>query len=245
LLQNCIHAPKSGQRRDNPEASTSRACGLYCGPLSPRRGQATTRGIVLPGQPSHKPSSARKAPARPARAASTRPAPTGATERDAFSSLYEAYADRVYRYLLSRTGQPVDAEELTSRTFLNALSSLDTYRGGGANFGSWLMSIAHNLLANWYRSRGRRGVAASLDDALEVPADTPGPESSLEMSEQIQRVREAVRSLPADRQQLLALKYVEGHTNAEIGRRMGRTEGAIKALHHRTLAQLQEALGEP
>ena len=31
----------------------------------------------------------------------------------------------------------------------------------------------------------------------------------------------------------------------EIGRRMGRTEGAIKALHHRTLGQLQEALGEP
>lgn len=139
----------------------------------------------------------------------------------------------------------MDAEELTSRTFLNALSSLDTYRGGGANFGSWLMSIAHNLLANWYRAKGRRPSTATLDDALAVPADTPGPESSLEMSEQIRRVREAVRSLPADRQHLLALKYVEGCTNAEIGRRMGRTEGAIKALHHRTLGQLHDALGEP
>lgn len=177
-------------------------------------------------------------PPRPARAPS-------AEDQDAFARLYEAYADRVYRYLLSRTGRPVDAEELTSRTFLNALSSLDTYRGGGANFGSWLMSIAHNLLANWYRAKGRRPSTATLDDALEVPADTPGPESSLETSEQIRRVREAVRSLPPDRQRLLALKYVEGCTNAEIGRRMGRTEGAIKALHHRTLGQLQEALGEP
>ncbi len=165
-------------------------------------------------------------------------------DRDAFSRLYEAYADRVYRYLLSRTSRPSDAEELTSRTFLNALAHLDGYRGGGANFGSWLMSIAHNLLANWYRERGRRPPTASLDDALEVPAETPGPESSLETSEQIQRVRTAVRTLTPDRQRLLALKYVEGLTNAEIGRRMGRTEGAVKVLHHRTLRQLQTALGE-
>ena len=44
----------------------------------------------------------------------------------------------MYRYLLSRTSRPVDAEELTSRTLLNALAHLETYRGGGANFGSWL-----------------------------------------------------------------------------------------------------------
>lgn len=138
----------------------------------------------------------------------------------------------------------MDAEELTSRTFLNALAHLDGYRGGGAKFGPWLMQIAHNLLANWYRSRGRRPAAVALDDALAVPADTPGPESSLETSEEIRRVREAVRALSADRQELLALKYVEGHTNAEIGRRMGRSEGAIKALHHRTLLQLQDALAE-
>ncbi len=163
---------------------------------------------------------------------------------DAFARLYEAYADQVYRYLLSRTSSPVDAEELTSRTFLNALANLDGYRGGGAKFGSWLMSIAHNLLANWYRSRGRRPPAASLDDAMGVPANTPGPEASLETSEDIQRVRKAVRRLSADRQRLLALKYVEGATNMEIGRQMGRTEGAIKALHHRTLLQLQEALRE-
>jgi RNA polymerase sigma-70 factor (ECF subfamily) len=106
------------------------------------------------------------------------------------------------------------------------------------------MSIAHNLLANWYRERGRRPMTATLDDALEIPANTPGPESTLEANERIRRVREAIRGLSPDRQQLLALKYVEGRTNAEIGRRMGRTEGAVKALHHRTLLQLHDALGE-
>lgn len=155
----------------------------------------------------------------------------------------------MYRYLLSRTGRPADAEELTSRTFLNALTHLETFRGGRRGtpdaFGSWLMSIAHNLLANWYRDRGRRPPTAPLDDALTVPTEGPDPQSTLEMSEQVRRVRKAVRGLAPERQQLLALKYVEGLTNAAIGAHMGRSEGAIKALHHRTLRQLQEALQEP
>lgn len=154
----------------------------------------------------------------------------------------------MYRYLLSRTSRPAEAEELTSRTFLNALTHLEGFRGGrggGADaFGSWLMSIAHNLLVNWYRDRGRRPPLAPLDVALTVPTEGPDPQSSLELSEQVRLVREAVRALAPDRQELLALKYVEGLTNAQIGDQMGRSEGAIKALHHRTLRQLQETLRE-
>jgi RNA polymerase sigma-70 factor, ECF subfamily len=53
----------------------------------------------------------------------------------------------------------------------------------------------------------------------------------------------SVRRLPDDRQQLLILKFVERLSNAEIGLVMGRTEGAIKSLYHRTLNSLREELG--
>lgn len=166
------------------------------------------------------------------------------TDRSAFSALYEAHAPHVYRYLLSRTSDPSEAEELTSRTFLNALTRLHQFRGRGAKFQSWLMSIAHNLLINWYRDRGRRPPTEGLEAAATVPASIPGPEASLVTNELIDVVRRAISSLPPERQQLVALKYVDGRTNAEIGRIMGRTEGAIKALHHRTLRELQERLAE-
>ena len=169
------------------------------------------------------------------------PEPAGPT-RDAFAELYQAYADQVYRYLRSRVPTPQDAEELTSRTFLSALTNLESYRGRGS-FASWLMSIAHNLLANWYRDRGRRPPTAPLDEALQIVADAPEPFWRLEAREEGQRVRQAIAQLSADRQRLIALKYVEGRTNSEIGEAMHRTEGAIKALHHRTLRQLREALG--
>ena len=165
----------------------------------------------------------------------------GAPDRDAFSALYESHADRIYRYLLSRTSSVSDAEELTSRTFLRAFASLGSYRGRGS-FESWLMTIAHNLLVNWYRDRGRRPPTAPLDEALSVASEVPGPESSLEAQERISRVREATEALAPDRRQLITLKYVDGLTNAEIGAIMGRSEGAIKALHHRTLRQLEREL---
>lgn len=172
------------------------------------------------------------------------PAGGAPPDRSAFSDLYEAHAPRVYRYLLSRTSNPADAEELTSRTFMRALAGLDQYHGRGAGFPAWLMSIAHNLLVNWYRDRGRRPPTEALDAALQVPATTPGPESSLEQHERIARVREAISALAPDRQRLITLKYVDGRSNAEIGRIMARTEGAVKALHHRTLRELQRLLGD-
>jgi RNA polymerase sigma-70 factor (ECF subfamily) len=131
-----------------------------------------------------------------------------------------------------------EAEDLTARTFANALSSLDRYRARGGGFSAWLMTIAHNLLANWYRDRGRRPPPASLDEALDVPSGLPGPQSQLEQNELIQAIRGAVEQLGDEQQRLIRLKYVEGLTNAEIGRIMGRTEGAVKAMHHRTLRRL-------
>jgi len=54
----------------------------------------------------------------------------------------------------------------------------------------------------------------------------------------------AIKRLPEDRQDLLILKYVNEESNAEIGRILGRSEGAIKSLYHRTLLSLKNDLIE-
>ena len=53
---------------------------------------------------------------------------------------------------------------------------------------------------------------------------------------------ELVSILPDDRQQLLILKFVDHLSNAEIGEIMGKTEGAIKSLYHRTLLSLRKEI---
>ncbi len=161
---------------------------------------------------------------------------------EAFGLLYERYVDRIYNYVYYRTGNHHDAEDLTARVFYQALRHISGYVQRGAPFSSWLYRIAHNLVANWHRDRGRRQVV-SLDRLASVTRQ--GEDGSLEraaQSEQREALLTAVRCLPADRQQLLILKFVERLPNAEIGQIMGRSEGAIKSLYHRTLLALRQEL---
>jgi RNA polymerase sigma-70 factor (ECF subfamily) len=53
-----------------------------------------------------------------------------------------------------------------------------------------------------------------------------------------------IRRLPPERQNLLILKFVENMSNAEIGAIMGRSEGAVKSLYHRTLLALRDQIGD-
>jgi len=159
----------------------------------------------------------------------------------AFAELYTRYVKRIYNYVYYRTGNHHDAEDLTSRVFFRALGHIGDYTDRGVPFSAWLYRIAHNLVANWHRDRGRRGVVP-LDDALVAGEPESAPEALTEDREEADRLLESIRALPADRQQLLVLKYVERLSNAEIGAIMNRTEGAVKSLYHRTLLSLRGRL---
>jgi RNA polymerase sigma-70 factor (ECF subfamily) len=161
----------------------------------------------------------------------------------AFGELYERYVQKIYNYVYYRTGNHHDAEDLTSRVFFRALGHIDGYVDRGVPFSAWLYRIAHNLVANWHRDRGRQKVVP-LDDYLPSGLHFDAPEAMAESSEEQERLLLSIRELPAERQQLLILKFVERLSNAEIGEIMDRTEGAIKSLYHRTLLSLRGALDQ-
>ena len=69
------------------------------------------------------------------------------------------------------------------------------------------------------------------------------PNSELVQSEEREQLLYIIHCLPPDRQQLLILKFVEHLSNSDIGQIMGRTEGAIKSLYHRTLLSLRDEYG--
>jgi RNA polymerase sigma-70 factor (ECF subfamily) len=164
------------------------------------------------------------------------------TDPEAFGLLYEQYIDRIYNYVYYRTGNHHDAEDLTAKVFFQAMNHIPRYVQRGAPFSSWLYRIAHNLVANWHRDRSRRKVV-SLDRLAAVGRqEDSGLFQKVVHGERRDAVRAAMRRLPADRQQLLILKFVERLSNAQIGQIMGRSEGAIKSLYHRTLVALRREL---
>ncbi len=160
---------------------------------------------------------------------------------EAFAELYERYVDRMYAYFYYRTGNHDDAEELTSRFFHRLMERLHLYEDRGVPPSAWLYRIAHNMLANWKRDRSRRR-EVSLDGLGDPVREGAHPEEEVVALAEREEVLEVVRQLPPERQLLLYLKFVEGLPNAEIGKVMGRTEGAIKSLYHRTLVSLRRQL---
>jgi len=159
----------------------------------------------------------------------------------AFGLLYERYVDRIYQYIFYRTGNRQEAEDLTARTFFRALDKIDGYTYRGVPFSAWLYRIAHNLVANWHRDRRDRHLIP-LDKLVLKTTGRRAPERLLEKSERDHALRQAISRLNGDRQQLLILKFAEEISNAEIGKVMGRSEGAIKSLYHRTLVALRKDL---
>ena len=82
----------------------------------------------------------------------------------AFAVLYEDYYDRIFRYVSFKTGSSLEAEDITAEVFVKMLESIDSFRWQGYQFSSWLFRIAHNLIVDHFRKRGRRHIVA-LDDA--------------------------------------------------------------------------------
>jgi len=165
------------------------------------------------------------------------------TDPEAFGQLYELYVDKIYNYVYYRIGNQQEAEDLTAKVFNRALNHIPTYNNKGVPFAAWLYRIAHNLVANWHRDHKRRKVVG-LEQVTLHGGKQDNPQHAAEQSNERELLLAAIQELPPERQQLLTLKFIERMSNAEIGQVMGRSEGAIKSLYHRTLVSLKELLAE-
>src|ERR671923_2676305 len=88
----------------------------------------------------------------------------------AFTELYKAHLRDVYSYSYYRVGNHHDAEDLTEQTFLQAYRHFERAQreSGGRPLRPWLIRIAHNLAANYYRDRSRKP-QTYLEDAGVLP----------------------------------------------------------------------------
>jgi RNA polymerase sigma-70 factor (ECF subfamily) len=164
-------------------------------------------------------------------------------DRD-FTELYKAHLRDVYSYSYYRIGNHHDAEDLTEQTFLQAYRHFERAQreSNGRPLRPWLIRIAHNLAANYYRDRSRRPVT-QLEDAA-VLTSPRGTEEMVEGREEVKEVLEGVSKLPDDRREALIMRFALGMDNKEIARAMDRSEGATKVLIHRAIKQLEQGLSE-
>lgn len=159
---------------------------------------------------------------------------------ESFGELYDHYFPQIYRYVASRVRSQELAEDITSEVFFKALRAIGRYRPSGHPFSAWLYQIAVNAITDHYRSRKR------LEDSLEAGPElvAAGAPVDDEVAQRLglAQIWLAIEALPDQQRTALTLKYSEDLPLAQIGRIMGKSEGAIKLLIFRGTATVRAQL---
>lgn len=165
-----------------------------------------------------------------------------AGDEKALSELYLTYFPRVYRYILARTGNSHDAEDLAEEVFMRVLEAIERFQWREAPFSAWLFRIAHNAVISARRKESARGRSGQLTDTL--PVDSAGPEELVENRLALNEVMQAAQKLPEAQRQVIALRFGAGLSVAETAQAMGKGEGNVKVIQHKAIAKLREMMGQ-
>ncbi len=156
-----------------------------------------------------------------------------------FEELYRQYLKPVYRYLYLKTGNPAEAEDLTSQVFLSALEGLPRYRHQG-HFSAWLFSLARRKVADHYRSRQPQ---AGLDESeTELPAPETDLLSGVIHEEEMQSLGKMIAALTEDERELVRLRFAARLGFEEIAAVLGRKTSAVKMALYRLLERMEKQL---
>lgn len=159
----------------------------------------------------------------------------------ALETLYNQYVDRIYNYVYHRVGRAEIAEDLTAQVFVRMLEAIRAGRGWRTSFSGWLYRIAHNLVIDHYRRRGRASFIG-LDDALPLQSGEGDPHRRTELLLDRERLRSALGQLTEEQAQVITLRFLEDLSIAEVAHSMEKTEGAIKALQYRAVLALKRIM---
>jgi RNA polymerase sigma-70 factor (ECF subfamily) len=162
----------------------------------------------------------------------------------AFGELYERYTLDIFRYLYAHLDSRLDAEDLTEEVFYRAWRSLLKYRELGNPFLAFLFRIARNTLIDFYRKAGRQDVNLPLgEESASSGQDLEAEEIVLETLEH-QEIRKVLSKMREDYRYVLILRFIDKISPAETAVAMERSEGAVRVLQHRALAELRKSLEE-
>ena len=160
-----------------------------------------------------------------------------------FAELFREHHPRIYNYFRYRVAPQGDAEDLTSVTFERAYANRERFDAAKGTFSTWLFRIAHNVLANYYRTRQRH---SAHEAEGELPADlvtpAPSPEAQVIQRENIARLLRGLRDLSQRDQEVITLKVAGGLSNKEIGEIMELKEKTVSVVLWRAMGRLGRQL---
>ena len=153
--------------------------------------------------------------------------------KSALAQVYDIYARSIYRYHYSRTGNILDAEDLTAQTFLAVIEALPRYRDRG-HFTAWIFQIARNKAMDHFRKNHKQeALSFSLKDLTHAePLDVIIDQQAL------QRLSQLLGLLEDDERELIRLRHSAGLSFVEMAVLLGRKDDAVRKALKRLLERL-------
>lgn len=163
----------------------------------------------------------------------------------AFEALYDRYSRLLYSILLSVVKQPPEAQDMLQEVFLHIWRQAKNFDAGRGNVYSWLITMTRNRAIDRLRSKGyreRQQEAHDDDTMLMLPDSALSPLDSITITEQRERVHDALGKIPPEQRDALMLAYFQGYTQAEIADLLQIPLGTIKTRMRQGLLKLSTLL---
>ena len=160
---------------------------------------------------------------------------------DAVGELYDRHHRDIFRYLWARLHNVHSAEDLTAEVFVRMVTHLPRYQPRGVPFRSWLYRIAHNLMVDHHRKRGKANIVP-LYYAEGISEGGHDPVSATERQLTLERVEAALRQIDPTQCEVVVLRFLIGLSLREVATTLDKSVAAVKSLQHRGLIALRAAL---
>lgn len=140
-------------------------------------------------------------------------------DQAAFTFLLDTYWNEVYRFMLKRTENEANAEDITIETFSKAFDKLASYNPE-FQFNTWLITIAKNVHIDLLRKKKSSLFIEITDDddqrAYNIADTTPSAEDELITEQNLSQLLQFIKILKPHYQEVIQLRYFQEMSYQEI-----------------------------
>jgi RNA polymerase sigma factor (sigma-70 family) len=161
-------------------------------------------------------------------------------DRAAFAALFAHFAPRMKSYLMRLGTPPGQAEDLAQEAMLTLWRKAALFDPARASASTWMFTIARNLRID--AARRERRIQFGPDDL--APEPETAADTGLETQESENALRQAMRVLPPDQNEIVMQFYFSDKPHSQIAADLGIPLGTVKSRLRLALARLRAAMGQ-
>ena len=159
---------------------------------------------------------------------------------DVMEKIYLEYKEKVFRYVKGKVRNLADAEDIASEIFLRVQTSLGSYDEEKATLSTWIYTITHNAVCNYYRDESKR--ALTLDENALYSDRDDGVMAEMENEILKENLAIALETLTEREQDIIVLYYYHEIPLRDIAIKMGVTYTNAKFIKHQAISKLRLAM---